>query len=150
MESEKGGHSNPETDKSSEKLLERLQEQLYSSNASIRRRAAFHLSWLQEDGLEILKEVLFSSAPERTKNAAAYGLRKMRGRMKKMALEVFETGLRHRNSSVKQVCANALDLLSGKKKTPQPKKKAARPPIRELPGKRKPRTVMDALGIRRR
>jgi hypothetical protein len=111
MESEKRILTGREKDEASIRLLEKLQEQLRSSDASNRRRAAFNLSWMQEDGLEILKEALIGSDLITTKNAAAYGLRKMRGRMKKMALEVLNQGLKHRDSSTRQVCSSALQLL---------------------------------------
>ena len=94
--------------------LEKLKEQLYSSNASIRRRAAFNLSWMQEDGLEILKTVMLGDFPETAKNASAYGLRKMQGRMKKKALDVFKEGLRQRNNMTGEISRNALVLLGYK------------------------------------
>lgn len=93
------------------RLLRKLGEQLQSADASTRRRAAYNLSWMQEDGLQILKGVLFGNFQITAKNASAYGLRKMRGRMKKTALEVLEQGLKHRDRSTKQVCRNALQLL---------------------------------------
>lgn len=114
MKSERRKPSGREKDDASIWLLDKLQEQLYSSDASNRRRAAFNLSWMQEDGLEILKGVLFGDSPITTKNAAAYGLRKMHGRMKKMALDVFEKGLKHRDSSTKDTCRNALQVLEQK------------------------------------
>jgi hypothetical protein len=43
---------------------------------------------MQEDGFEILKEALFGGASRTAKGAAAYGLRKMRGRMRKQAFEL--------------------------------------------------------------
>jgi hypothetical protein len=112
MESEKRKPSGREKDKASIKLLDKLREQLYASGASTRRQAAFNLSWMQEDGLDILKEALFGGAPKRTKTAAAYGLRSMRGRMKKMALEVLEEGLKHRDSGTRDVCKTAVMLLT--------------------------------------
>ncbi|MHC4536243.1 MAG: hypothetical protein ACYS6K_20010 [Planctomycetota bacterium] len=140
MEVEKRELSGREKDEASIKLLKKLREQLYSSDASIRRRAAYKLSWMQEDGLDILKAVLFGNCPVPSKNAAAYGLRKMRGRMKKMSLEVLEQGLKHRDNAIKGICRNALQML-GKKvpKMAAPKK----PPvshlaIRELPNKNRP------------
>jgi len=99
------------------------------------------LSWMQEDGLDILKAVLFGDCPAHTKNAAAYGLRKMRGRMKKIALEVLEQGLKCHDASTREICRNALQLLGQKvPKEPRPK----RPPvshltIREIPRKSSPR-----------
>lgn len=134
---EKREVSGREKDEASIKLLRKLREQLYSSDASNRRRAAYKLSWMQEDGLEILKDTLFGSCPVPSRNAAAYGLRKMRGRMKKAALEILEQGLKHRDNSTRGICRNALQML-GKKvpKMAAPKK----PPvshlaIRELPNK---------------
>lgn len=111
MESERRKLSGREKDEAAIRLLERLREQLHLSDASSRRRAAFHLSWMQEDGMEILKDALFGSLPATTKNAAAYGLRKMRGRMKKIALEVLKQGLKRRDGSTREVCRNALQLL---------------------------------------
>ena len=135
---EKKETSDREKDEASIKLLRKLREQLYSSDASNRRRAAYKLSWMQEDGLEILKDTLFGSCPVPSRNAAAYGLRKMRGRMKKAALEILEQGLKHRDNSTRGICRNALQMLGQKvPKMAAPKK----PPvshlaIRELPKKR--------------
>jgi hypothetical protein len=111
MELERRKLSGREKDEASVKLLEKLKDQLHSSDASNRRRAAFNLSWLQEDGLEILQGALFGSAHITTKNAAAYGLRKMRGRMKKIALDTLKQGLRHRDKSTREVSRHALKLL---------------------------------------
>ncbi|MBN2020132.1 MAG: hypothetical protein JW749_07905 [Sedimentisphaerales bacterium] len=117
-------------------LLERLREQVYSENPSAARHAAFHLSWMQEDGFDILKEALNGHAQRTTKSAAAYGLRKMRGRMKKQAISLLEEGLKHSTDGTRQVCTNALRLLreakqpaplgaqqrsSGQQKRPKPK-----------------------------
>jgi len=144
MEAERKKRSNrekQEDNEGSKNLLERLREQLYSSNGSIRRQAGFNLSWMQEDGLEILKASLFGDSPTATKNAAAYGLRKMRGRMKKMALETLTEGLQHQNSSVRDVCNKALSLMG--EITPQkpPAKRAAvrKLKIKEIPRKAGPR-----------
>jgi hypothetical protein len=103
--------SGRERDEASIKLLEQLRERLYSDDASGARRAAFNLSWMQEDGLDILKEALFGRAAKRTKGAAAYGLRKVHGRMKKMALEVFKQGLAHPDRNTRDVCRGALSLV---------------------------------------
>ena len=111
MESERRKVSDREQDEAATRRLGKLREQLHSSDASSRRRAAFNLSWMQEDGLEILKGALFDDFAVTTKNAAAYGLRKMRGRMMKMALEVLRKGLKRRDSSTREVCTNALQLL---------------------------------------
>lgn len=139
--------SDREKDQASIKLLKKLGELLFSSDASNRRRAAYKLSWMQEDGLDILKAALFGNCPVPTRNAAAYGLRKMRGRMKKMALEVLEQGMKRRDASTAEICRNALQLLGQKvPQKPRPKK----PPvshlrIREIPKKSRPRR---GLGIR--
>ena len=138
MESEKNGISSQEEGKSCAKLLEKLGEQLNSSNASIRRQAAFNLSWMQEDGLEILKGALFSSGLTRTKNAAAYGLRKMRGRMKKMAFDVLRQGLERRDSATREVCKHALRLVGEDIGESPATRKTAKPRIKEISGNRRP------------
>ena len=139
MDSEKKGFSGSEQGEPSEKLLERLEEQLHSSNGSIRRQAAFNLSWMQEDGLEILKRVLFGNAPARTKNAAAYGLRRMRGRMKKTALDVISGGLQHGNKSTREVCEHAVGLVEGGNGKTPAKRKPAKRRIAEMPSKSRAR-----------
>jgi HEAT repeat protein len=154
MESEKRILTGREKDEAAIRLLEKLHEQLRSSDASNRRRAAYNLSWMQEDGLEILKNALFGSDNITTKNAAAYGLRKMRGRMKKMALEVLNQGLKHRDSSTKDVSRNALQLLGQKvPSTSGPQKTAAkRTRIREISHESRPRLRVDTkrgIGTRR-
>ncbi len=90
--------------------LEQLREKVYADNPSVARHAAFNLSWMQEDGYDILKEALFSTACRATKGAAAYGLRKMRGRMKKNGIALLVEGLKHSNEGTRQVCARALLL----------------------------------------
>jgi HEAT repeat protein len=154
MESEKRILTGREKDEAAIRLLAKLKEQLRSSDASNRRRAAFNLSWMQEDGLEILKEALTGSDHITTKNAAAYGLRKMHGRMKKMALEVLNQGLKHPDSSTRQVSRSALQLLG--QKVPggsEPQKPATkRTRIREISHESKPRLRMDprrGIGTRR-
>jgi len=87
MKLEERTPSGREKDDASVKVLAKLREQLYCSNVSTVRQSAFNLSWMQEDGLEILEEALFSNSSRRTKGAATYGLRKMRGRMRKKAEE---------------------------------------------------------------
>ncbi len=103
--------SGREKDEESIRLLARLREKLHSDNSSVARRSAFNLSWMQEDGLDILKETLFSGATKRAKSAAAYGLRRMHGRMEKAALEVFKQGIKYTNSDTRKVCQNALSQL---------------------------------------
>ena len=102
------------TEEQKKELLDKFKEQLVSSNASVRRRAAFNLSWKQEDGLEILRKIFLGDFTETAKNAAAYGLRKMQGRMKKKALDVFKEGLRERNNLTGEISRNALVLLGYK------------------------------------
>ncbi|MHC4323516.1 MAG: HEAT repeat domain-containing protein [Planctomycetota bacterium] len=153
MESEKRISTGREKDEEAIRLLGKLKEQLRSSDASIRRRAAFNLSWMQEDGLEILEAALTGNEHVTTKNAAAYGLRKMQGRMKKMARDVLNKGLKHRDSSTRQVCRSALQLLGQKVPggTVQKKKPAKKSRIREISHER-PRVRNDTrrgLGTRR-
>ena len=81
MKLERRKPSGREKNEASIKLLEQLRERLHSDETSSARRAAFNLSWMQEDGLDILKEALFSNSPKKTKTAVAYGLRCMHGRM---------------------------------------------------------------------
>ena len=102
--------SGREKDQKAVEVLGRLREEVYNENPSVARHAAFNLSWMQEDGFDILKEALFGTACRATKGAAAYGLRKMRGRMKKNGMALLEEGLRHSNEGTRQVCARALSL----------------------------------------
>jgi hypothetical protein len=145
MEIQKRKLTGREKDEASIKLLEKLREQLYSQHASNRRQAAFNLSWMQEDGLEILQDALIGNSHITTKNAAAYGLRNMRGRMKKMAIEVLKEGLENKSSDTREVCRNAFLRLEGKveKKPPHKRKsKKSRYEIRDIPrGNRTQRTV---------
>jgi len=145
MEIEKRKPSGREKDEASIKLLNKLKEELHSQHASNRRQAAFNLSWMQEDGLEILQAALFSRAHVTTKNAATYGLRNMRGRMKKMALEVLKEGLKHPSGNTREVCRNALLRLEGKPEKKPPSKgnaKKSRYEIRDITrGNRQQRTI---------
>ncbi len=152
MEVNSKKHSDQQKSEESIKLLRKLRDQLHSSNGSIRRQAGFNLSWIQEDGLEILKDVLFGDSPITTRNAAAYGLRKMRGRMKKMALEVFHQGLEHQNNSIKEVCNKALTLMGEitPKKPPRKKTTVGKLKIKEIPKKTRPkRKISTQRGNRR-
>jgi len=126
--------SGREKDEASIKLLEQLRRRLHSEQASVRRLAAFNLSWMQEDGLDILKEALFGNFARTTKTAAAYGLRKMQGRMKKKALEVLQEGLKSRNSDTRKVCQHALALLGKLPATSKPRQRTRknRIEIREI------------------
>jgi hypothetical protein len=86
---------------------------LLSDDISTARLAASNLSWKQEDGLAILTEALFGSYPRTAKKAAAYGLRSMNGRMRKMAAEVLEQGLKHRDRTTKAACIKSISLMKG-------------------------------------
>lgn len=134
--------SGREKDEESIRLLEQLREKLYIDDVSAARRAAFVLSWKQEDGLEILKEALFSDSPKTAKTAAVYGLRSMHGRMKKMALDVLEQGLKHRKADIRNACSHALSLTGQKTQEKPPSKRpprAGRLEIREVRRKSIPR-----------
>jgi len=146
MESIKEELSEQEKHEASLRLLRKLGEQLQSSDASTRRRAGYQLSWMQEDGLQILKGVLFGNFQVTAKNASAYGLRKMRGRMKKMALEVLEQGLKHSDNSTKQVCRNALQLLGHKVPggSTQKRRTGKKTRIKEISHESRPRARSDS------
>jgi hypothetical protein len=142
MKLKKRKPSGREKDEESIKLLEQLREKLYLDDVSAARRAAFVLSWKQEDGLDILKEALFSDSPRTAKTAAVYGLRSMHGRMKKAALNVLEEGLKHRKADIRDACGHALSLTSQKKREKAPSErppKARRLEIREVSRKSTPR-----------
>ncbi|OHB59139.1 MAG: hypothetical protein A2173_10770 [Planctomycetes bacterium RBG_13_44_8b] len=117
MRLEKRIPSGREKNEESIQLLAQLREKLYSEHIGTARRTAFNLSWMQEDGLDTLKEALFGKAARHTKSAAAYGLRKMRGRMEKVALKVLSDGLKHFDRTTAKVCENALIVL--RNKTPE-------------------------------
>lgn len=139
MKLEKRQPSGREKDQASVKLLAQLRERLYCDNSSVARRAAFNLSWMQEDGLEILQEALLSNASHRAKSAAAYGLRSMHGRMKKLSLAVLEEGTKDSNKETRRVCKSALEIL---KKPKSERTKAGRPRrgkfrIKEVRGNKK-------------
>jgi hypothetical protein len=118
-------------------LLAQLRERLHSEDISVARKAAFTLSWMQEDGLDILVEALFGSFPRTTKQAAAYGLRSMNGRMRKMAEDALTQGLTHQNRITKEACNKSLLLMkegpaqkkAGFQRRPQ---RPRRPGIREF------------------
>ena len=95
------------------KLLAKLRVKLLSDNISAARVAALNLAWKQEDGLAVLTDVLFGKYPRTAKKAAAYGLRSTNGRMRKMAIEVLEKGLKHRDRTTQAACIKSLDLLKG-------------------------------------
>ena len=139
MNLEKRQPSGREKDEASIKLLEKLREQLYSSNISTIRQSAFHLSWMQEDGLDILREALLGDTPRRAKSAAAYGLRKMRGRMRQKAEETLMEGAQHADRGTAEISRNAILVLKKSKTAPKrpskPKNQGGKFPIRDIPGK---------------
>ena len=138
MRREKRQPSGREKDQASIELLENLREQLYSSNISTVRQTAFHLSWMQEDGLDILREALLGNTPRRAKSAAAYGLRKMRGRMSKKAEETLVEGTAHSDPATAEISRNALTVLKKGKRPARPRPRG-KFEIREVPGKERPR-----------
>ena len=105
--------SQRQREEASVELLRELREKLLSGDISTARLAALNLSWKQEDGLAILTEALFGNYPRTAKKAAAYGLRSMKGRMKKMASEVLQQGLSHRNRTTKAACVKSISLMKG-------------------------------------
>jgi hypothetical protein len=114
MKFEERKSSGREKDQAAIELLRQLTRKLCSNDITTARLAAFNLSWMQEDGLAILTQVLLGDFSRTSKKAAAYGLRSMKGRMKKMALEVLQQGLKHRDRTTKAACVKALSLMKGK------------------------------------
>ena len=109
--------------------LKKLAVKLFTSDMDSARTAAHNLSWMQEDGLAILKQALFGDFPKDTKKAAAYGLRKMNGRMKLLAVEVLKQGLASRDRDTKAACEKSLQLIEDPSSGKPPKeKKPSRPP----------------------
>jgi len=103
--------SGREQDQAQIDRLERLRHKLHGKDLSNARRAAYKLSWQQEDGLEILEEAMLGNTGKMTKVAAGYGLRKMNGRMRKMAMETITKGLNSSSPVTKQICKQTLILL---------------------------------------
>jgi len=132
--------SGREKDAAAVALLAQLRDKLHSEEISAARKAAYNLSWMQEDGLDILVEALFGGFSRDTKKAAAYGLRSMNGRMCKLAEEALTKGLTHSNRITKDACAKSLQLIregpapksSGFQRRPQ---RPRRPGIQEFRGR---------------
>ncbi len=146
--------SGREKDQAAVALLAQLREKLHSEEISHARKAAFTLSWMQEDGLDILVEALFGSFPRDTKKAAAYGLRSMNGRMRKLAEEALTKGLTHPNRITKDACAKSLQLMKEGPTAARPpfRKKFQRPPrpgIREFRGRGPARDQFQSRNTRR-
>lgn len=132
--------SGREKDQAAVALLAQLREKLHSEEISHARKAAFTLSWMQEDGLDILVEALFGSFPRDAKKAAAYGLRSMNGRMRKLAEEALTKGLTHSNRITKDACAKSLQLMKEGPTAQRPPfqkrfQRPRRPDIREFRGR---------------
>ncbi len=149
MGSERENIAERDGSEASVKRMRKLRERLLSSKASVRRQSAFNLSWLQEDGLEVLREVLYGDCSASVKNSVAYGLRRMRGRMKKMATEILREGLKGYDHTTCEVCRTALVMMGEQvpEKASSDEKKAGRLKINEIPKKR--RSPAKA-GLRRR
>jgi hypothetical protein len=134
--------SGREKDEASIRLLAKLRDLLYSSDNSTARQSAFNLSWMQEDGLDILREGLLGNTPRRVKSAAAYGLRKMRGRMRKGAEAVLTEGANHPDSKTAEIARNALIVLrKGKaagKRPARPRPRGGKLEIKEIPDRARP------------
>lgn len=141
LEEEKSGGAVDSADEKQEKdeaaleLLRRLKRKLRTGDISPARGAAYNLSWLQEDGLAILTETLVGKFSRTAKKAAAYGLRNMKGRMKKTALEVLEQGLNHSDRTTKAVCVKSLALMkgaAGQNSGPREKRRRGKPRIQGI------------------
>ncbi|MHC4555099.1 MAG: hypothetical protein ACYSUS_07380 [Planctomycetota bacterium] len=104
--------------------LKQLRLKLMSPDISRARVAGFQLSWLQEDGMAVLQEALFGNYPQTTKRAAAYGMRSMRGRMKKVAIEVLEKGVEHQDRVTRDVSKTSLGLMRGEITIKPPKRRS--------------------------
>ena len=104
-----------ERDEATIAKLKELSVGLFSGDITKARLAGRSLSWMQDDGLLILKQALFGDFPRTTKKAAAYGLRSMQGRMKKLGLEVLEQGLKTRDVTTKAACKKSLKLIRAAK-----------------------------------
>ena len=127
--------SGREKDEAAIELLRQLTRKLCSNDITTARLAAFNLSWMQEDGLAILTQVLLGGFSRTSKKAAAYGLRSMKGRMKKPALEVLGQGLKHRDRTTKAACVKALSLIksgAAKKGQSNDKRRTDESNIREV------------------
>ena len=134
MKSDEQKTSGQAKDEASIERLRQLTRKLCSNDITTARLAAFNLSWMQEDGLAILEKILFGDFTRTTKKAAAYGLRSMKGRMKKSATEVLERGLKNRDRTTKAACIKALSLI---KNNPGKSNKSDKQPIQEIKNKSK-------------
>ncbi len=113
MTSEENKRTGGEKDAAAIEALRQLRERLFSKDISTARLAGFKLSWMQEDGLAILREALFGNYSRTAKKAAAYGLRSMHGRMKKLGIEALTQGLSHSDRLTREACDKALAIMKG-------------------------------------
>jgi hypothetical protein len=137
MEPDEKRREGVEKDAEALEKLRQLREKLLSDDISTARVAGFNLSWMQEDGLAILKEVLFGDYSRTAKKAAAYGLRSMHGRMKTMSAEVLTQGLGHRDRTTRNACAKSLALMKGQAGD---KGESEKKRIEEIRAKKRPRS----------
>jgi uncharacterized membrane-anchored protein YjiN (DUF445 family) len=138
MKDEMAELSDQEKHDAAVELLKELKKKLYSDDITTARLAAHKLSWMQEDGLAMLRSALFGSHPKTVKKAAAYGLRSMRGRMRKLASQVLEEGSQRSNLTTKAACEKALFLMKGgipEKSRSNSKSNSNRMRIREMRNK---------------
>ena len=141
MKSEEQNISKRQKDEEAIKALKELTMKLCSNDISTARLAAFNLSWMQEDGLAILTNILNGNFTRTSKKAAAYGLRSMKGRMRKLGIESLEKGLKSRDRTTKAACIKALSLIndgSSKKDSSDKTSQAAKHKIQEIHKKSKP------------
>jgi len=123
--------------------LKDLSQKLFSDDINQARLAAHQLSWMQEDGFTILKLGLFGHYSRNTKKAAAYGLRSMKGRMKKAAVDLLTEGLNDRDRTTKAACKKALQLMKILPPSPErrPRSGSKRPARPQRPGGRRIQSI---------
>ena len=73
--------------------------------------------------MAVLQEALFGNYSKTAKKAAAYGIRSMRGRMKKVAVEVLEKGIAHPDEATREISKTSLGLMRGEITVKPPKRK---------------------------
>jgi hypothetical protein len=142
LEGQQQNKTKRQNDEASIKALKELTVKLCSNDITIARLAAHNLSWMQEDGLAILANILNGDFTRTSKKAAAYGLRSMKGRMKKLGVEVLEKGLRSRDRTTKAACIKALSLMekdAPAKSNSNPNSPTGQHKIQEIPKKQNTR-----------
>lgn len=111
MNTEKPNQTDRVRDEATIAKLRELGQKLFSGDINKARLAAHQLSWMQEDGFTILKMALLGNYSRDTKKAAAYGLRSMKGRMKKLAIELLQEGLKDSDLQTHAASKKALQLM---------------------------------------